>query len=675
MDRLRLAPVTVAAAMFLLAAARAMPPQIAPLSDSGRVGLSFEHGPVQKVHAVRVARVSSAHRDSSIRVGDRYLALAGQRLSRPGDWSRIWQGARPGPIAAVRFRDGRCSKIWFDKPTEARFRAMPAHHARVLRLSPIDLRWLEGWQAELPMVRVGVVVPGTRAALAGLRPGDVVRSIAGDASTQFSIDWANEAVVAHAGDAVEFVVGRRTGSERLRLSTVAAHRRLIRTQGLHSATIANVTPFFVQVSILQEHVGQGGTMTPWRTIAPGESLQQTLTMQAGSGRGPTYQLYARTLDSERGLLDWLYRGTVLPEGVEAVLSWPAGDARTGVTTRYVCDRKMPVSQSRPPSDAYQVALMPLLTSRDRPRQHAAVLTMPDIPGFPGLSGTGDSIRQLADALVHARLASESIRRQRGMDAFLQRWQMAPFSCGLEFDESDDPTALGVRVTRTAALPKGQANPIQPDDVIVSFRGRPVFGARCVVGLLREHGVDVANGGIGKPVPFVVRRPGQRNLMHGHTTYYFVKPFWEAAGVRATPTSTAVFSVWDGLWAGFGEDVSGFFYSLQSGLAYDEARWRVLQATQMASQWHHGAAAGGELASLFWSWPRAVARRVAPRAFARGAATGLGRFGFELAENAIWILKDGSCLRTSEQTKAELLWSIPVVAVGAMVPGMFGRRGR
>ncbi len=648
-------------------------------TDSQFLGLMIriEAQPSMTLTGVLVSYTPSSHDSSVIARGDIIVSMGGVLLPN-GERSmrEVWADALPGRVEFVRLRDGKFTRYSFLKPSSNELSQMGFWERRAIEYSPIPWHWARSAEVSLRVPRVSVVNPGSRAHDSGVRPGDVIYSIHGDHSVLFHMDWLRSGLNPDEDRELSIVAKRGTNYRRISILARSEHQKRVREQNLHALTFANTTPFEIRFSVFHAHREPTRAMSGWLTIKPGQVWSESIALVSSDGRDPRYYVFARTVDEDKQLVRWLY-ADMIRHDEEAILQWPNQNyERPDYLEHVVSDAGMPISSDKlashdHPSDAYVASFMAVGASPENARHYFRAFAVPKHGGLSQLQVDENDAAGAREASVEARLLSESLRRQMRVNDALRAATILPVGHGLAFDATDDVIQLGVRVTTAVPfLPLGEPNPIQPGDVILSFRGRPVYGALDVWGLLFEHAGDRENGGIDRPITFVVRRPGEDDLIQGVTTYWFNKNYSDRHGVEMTQKHAAIWGVWDGTFMGAGEYVSAGIMSIRTGKPLAECTWLMKQHQGALNQWFGDTVDAAGLVTVLFSLPRALLKK-APSRMVSGMARSLpGGVAIEIGEQIVWSVLDKSAVATTKDLKEELKYTIPIAAAGAVVPGVF-----
>lgn len=429
----------------------------------------------------------------------------------------------------------------------------------------------------------------------------------------------------------------------------------------------------------------------WYTLQPGEHLK---FQNADHPRDvePEYYLYAYTTNRE--FVQWLHKSD-FQENSEPVILWQGNDIQRRVANQKLDFTTDPNGRAEYPSGSYSVGMMKIPNAlgengKDKENKFAWIFRAP--VRFKNIELTGNDQDSVAKASIEAKQLADSLHRQMKHQRTWHSYQSFPFHMGVHFVDHNGRYEKGVTLIPSFSnLPTGQLMPFAERDILFALNERPVYSSDDVTQILYEHGIDYENGGIERPLRFVILRNGE--TYSGQTTYWFDQSYWMSRPSAPTEGGTLLWSAWDGAFFGLGEEfaagaVKGLEYTANllefamvkldkakkqpeyiNGPSYKQLRWGYAQVEAMRRHWYPDAYKVGEFSSLAFSLPRAGVKRLGGKAAKFAGSTG-GRITFEVTENVLWSFTDGSPLRTTEELIEELGVTLPIAAAAGAVPGVF-----
>ncbi len=450
--------------------------------------------------------------------------------------------------------------------------------------------------------------------------------------------------------------------------------------------LANSTPYEIQFVLAYPKDNKNVKTQGWYSLDPGEIWEKS-EVKFPRNVEASFYVFAKTKDHE--FVRWLHSSDI-PKGKEPAIYWESLDLSHVISNKAMDFVSRPGELPEATGRIQKVGMTRILPSETNSKVFSYVFAPPI--KFPNLYPKSSKLSHVAASCLEAKSLAQSLHRQK---RFLSTWHgqtTFPFHLGLRIDDKNGPFKKGVAVyPGYNSLPQGEPMPFQPGDILVSLDLSEVYSNWDVGSILYDHATDHQYGGIDEAIPYKVVRNGK--LYSGYTTYWFDYKYWSEKPEAPTEGGTLLWSAWDGVSFGFGEQTAAAVTKGLEGLAnglswlasklddtsspnyirgpsYKELKWRFTQAEAMRRQWHGESYKIGEFGSYLVSLPRAGVKAFGGKTASRFASSTAGRMSFEIAENIAWSLTDGSPVRTDQELINELRLTIPIAAVGSIVPGVF-----
>lgn len=253
--------------------------------------------------------------------------------------------------------------------------------------------------------------------------------------------------------------------------------------------------------------------------------------------------------------------------------------------------------------------------------------------------------------------SESLHRQKRFEETFKSEKDFPFA--FEFNMTDDNEQgfmyIGVTLSnvRSHTL-HGDEIQLRNGDVLIGIGSgeepvTPIYAPADAYIALHEHGLDAENGGITKPLTFVVMR--ENELLQIESYFLFNPAFdWEEVSAGRAFVENALNSLTLGFWSELSSDTS----------KDPQAAWKKTQARYRMKQFHPGASNLGDLLGLLAPTPTkfiklgkwAMGGRLLSSSVVRGIS-------IELLRVAIYTYKVGvPSTRTKKLTLDDIRYLFP-----------------
>lgn len=431
--------------------------------------------------------------------------------------------------------------------------------------------------------------------------------------------------------------------------------------------LINTSVFHLRCLLMRTDRYGNETLLDWHTI-PAGSIGPTTNYLHKDSAGPyRYWIHATTAAEEEAKLDYVY-GHLMDQGETPLIEWPSTESSDNLIVREV---NVPVTsiysdqnyKTSAPSRSYLASFREIRSSSDDSTQFSETFNLPETGMMDHLILDESSDTATTEgAILSAKQISDSLHRQIEVMRLLVELGTLPYSLGLDVDPEDDPTAVGIKIARAQnILSDGRPNPLSAGDEILSLNGRKIRSAFCLINELLRHGMDIKHGGIANPIRFEAIDSKTGRVFAGKTTYWINKEFFTQRDINIDVKDAISWGLWEGITIGFGEEISAEVLRSRTGWSRAKCQFALVQYDGALNQWHGGAVAGAEMATLLFSLPRAILSKASTRAFRNFSKSKLGVITYESGELAILTIKEREALTTDKEIRDQLKLTIPIAA--------------